>query len=62
MICKSKALYEGGGVSGETMVLNATERAIATTFGTFIKRSSGKWRWVMDRRVQLFPIEKEAKL
>lgn len=61
MIYKSKARYECGGVSKGTTVLNATERAIATTFGTFIKRSSGKWRWVMDERVQLFPIEKEAK-
>lgn len=61
MTYNSKARYEGGGVSGVTRIIVSSGNAIATERGTFTRRSDGKWRWVIDDRVELFPIEKEPK-
>lgn len=61
MIYKSKARYEGGGVHGVTRLIVSSGNAIATERGTFTRRRDGKWRWVIDDRVELFPIEKKSK-
>lgn len=56
---KSKAKYEGPCTYGVTRIIQATEKAIATSIGTFIKRDE-KWVWCVDYDVRLFPIEKEV--
>lgn len=57
---KPKARYEGGGISGVTRIIQATDDCIATNFGTFVKRGK-KCVWCVNYAVQLFPVLRDAK-
>ena len=57
---KPKARFEGGGISGVCRIIQATDKQIATTFGTFNLRA-GRWVWEVNYAVRLFPVPKEEK-
>lgn len=57
---KSKARYEGGGISGVTRIIYHNGNSIATGLGTFDRRWDN-WVWCAKPEVQLFPIEKDKR-
>lgn len=57
---KSKARFEGGGISGVCRIIAVDDNQIQTTMGTFNLRG-GQWIWEVNYVVRLFPVTKEAK-
>lgn len=57
---KSKARFEGPGISGVTRIIHSTPDMIATNFGTFTRRGD-RWVWEVNYAVQLFPVSKGSK-